>query len=437
MDEKDEGDDALPPTEHAVAKALRKALPTIRHADLVFDMVLHELGEEALVYASPSGTTRWLFRRIGAGSPVVIPWPILTISFEPQRVIEGFWGDLPTVEAPHRPEVAPNLRGLKPGHVVVHDGPNSMQVTYREDGLWKETTRSGRSGALHALRESIEGSEGAPPERVADFVLANNAGRHGPGRLLLPTPLPGGPAGAWSRGLQALRVALHRRTLSPEPGWLVADGFDGRACVRADTEEDALAAWREAIEARQPHPPRPVEGTPPPEPEPWASDSWKEEPPKPPEQPAEIPWPEARPENTPAVVLPIEECPLAEHEWGTWMRALGPHGESAYALQRFGPDGFTLVGQDVVEYIDFERLDAALAAVDATTPKWPTREGEEWKGERVPHASSAVSYRVVPQEAGSPSALSFNHSQSSESFEARILLDGSRLRDRVFRQRWG
>jgi hypothetical protein len=435
----------LPEEEFAVSRALRAALPTSRHADMLFDMVVHVLGEEALVYTSPNGKMRRVFRSTDLLAGYVVPWPLLTLSSEPQRIVDLFTLGLPTVEVPERDAVAPKLRGLKPGHVIVHDGPNAQQIFYREDGLWKETVRTGPSGAMSALLEALRGDGRAPAERVADYVVANDIGRHGPGRLHWPAPLPGGPEAAWSRGLRMLRAGLHEHKLPSTPGWLVADGYDGSATAAAPSQEEALSRWQEAVRRRQPRPPQatppaPFDGDLPPAAEPWATGSleggsWQVEGDDAPKTPPAPSWPEPAPSNTPFLLVSLEPCPWPDHPWGSWVRMLGPHGESVFALRRSEPAGFTLVGQDVVPLLDLERLEETLEGIDAAMPPLLHREGEEWKGEPE-YASAAATYRVTQEGAGGPAHLALAQWSSGDRFDAYAFLDGSRLRDHVFRQRW-
>ena len=432
-------DGATPPHAHAVAHGLREALATFRHADMLFDMATHLLGDEALVHATPDGKVRWLFRRIAPSSDEVLPWPLLTLSQHPQLILDL---GLPTFEVPRRDVTPPKLRGLKPGHVIVHDGLDSLQVTYREDGVWKETSRRGPPQALVGVLAALARQDATPPERVADFVVANDIGRHGPGRLRLPVALPVGPAGAWARGVRALREALHTRKLPSEPGWLVADGLDGTALAHGPTRDDALAAWRVAVERRQPRPPRPTTSGPllPPDTEPWSSEAeeiaraYKQF-----EEAAarhKADWPEPTPDTTPAVIVPVEPCPLPAHPWGRWMRALGPHGESIYALQRFYPNGFTLVAPDVIDRVDLDHLETLLDDIDEAMPSSPHAEGEAWKGEAEPYPCGTVTYHVEAGPAGAAARIRFAQSSRSATFDAGSLLDGSRLIGCIVRHRW-
>jgi hypothetical protein len=426
------------PDPHAVPCALREALPTNRHAELLFDATSHLLADAGLVETAADGRVRVLYRRTAPDGARLFPWPLLTLSYVPHGRLEGLSLGAP-VEAPHRPEVAPKLRGLKAGHVVLHDGAHSVEVTYRDDGLWKETVRSGPPSALDGVLLALERIDAAAPEAVADYMVEIDVARHGPGRLDLPVVLPDGPAGLWRLGLRALRRALHDRFVPDEPGWLVTDGLAGTTCVHGTDEAAALAAWREAVAEK-----RPARRLPPPPAssmdlgmEPWSSEARKYD-----EAIDEMrrrrrpEWPEPTPENTPGVIVGLEPCTLPAHAWGPWMRALGPHGESWFALQRFRPDGFTLVGQDVVDLVDFDTLEADLDAVDAQMPTSPFAEGEAWKGEENPYPCVTVTYRVTPGDAGAPTSLSFAASSSSAAFEAGTLLDGSRVRGHVIRQLW-
>jgi len=58
--------------------ALRRALPTSRHADLLFEAVEVSLGERAFVEDRSKGQCRKLFRRDQEHHDLLIPWPVLT-----------------------------------------------------------------------------------------------------------------------------------------------------------------------------------------------------------------------------------------------------------------------------------------------------------------------------------------------------------------------
>ena len=199
--------------------------------------------------------------------------------------------------------------------------------------------------------------------------------------------------------------------------------------VHAPTEDEALAAWRDAVAERPPRPPPPVRLEDP-ERDPWERDVVEF-----PETPAPV-WPDPRLANTPAVVVPLAPCPLPENAWGSWMRALGPHGESVFALQRFQPDGFILVGQDVADRVDLDGLEAALDRADARIPDQPRDESEAWKGEAPARPCLVVTYRIVNEATGESIEPAWQQVHRSNEFDSGPLLDGDRLRRGVFRQRW-
>jgi hypothetical protein len=121
--------------EYRVVNALRDALHTRRHGEMLFDMVVDHLGDVAWVETMNGETTRTLYRRESAGSPWILPWPLLTLTLvgtddprSPVKILPLNYdtSDLP----PPRPGRAPNLRGLGPGSVTVHDGPEYVTVSY-------------------------------------------------------------------------------------------------------------------------------------------------------------------------------------------------------------------------------------------------------------------------------------------------------------------
>ena len=217
------------PREFASTRALRDAAPTIRHADMLFDLLVNTLGELAMVEVAPTGDVHKLYRRTASGSDEVLPWPLMTLSFRAQQIIEMDMGLPPAPLPPPRDEVAPNLRNMRPGALTLHDGPHSIEVVYREDGLWKEMCRGGPPDTLAGLLMALGRAAATPVERVADYAAALDISRWGPGRLMYPATCPGGPLGVWAVGLRAVRRALHRRELPNEPSWVVADCFSRKA----------------------------------------------------------------------------------------------------------------------------------------------------------------------------------------------------------------
>ena len=58
---------ASEPGEHEVVNALRDALPTARHAAMLFDLVANLLGEEGMVETMTGGAIRFPFLHAGTG----------------------------------------------------------------------------------------------------------------------------------------------------------------------------------------------------------------------------------------------------------------------------------------------------------------------------------------------------------------------------------
>ena len=389
--------------EHAVAKALRAALRTNRHAEMAYDMAVAALGPSGYVHEQESkkGVIRTLYRRTAAGADALHPWPLLQISSVPQQFVDLDLG-LPPVEVPPRPEAAPNLRGLHAGQVRLQDGPDALTVIYREDGLWKETIRSGPPETLEAVLSSLEGEGPSAPERVADVVAALEPARHGPGRVVVSGAWPGSPASAWRVGLSALRQALHERRIEEAPGWAAADGLDGTVCVHAASETEALEAWQHAAARRH-----------------RASQRWGTQP------LADIP----------VVLVHFPACPLPARSWGEWVRALDDLGQSTFALRAADPTSMTLVHAALVDDLELESLPFRLDQADLDLPPAPTHAGEEWRG-APDWPCTTVSYALRKDPATGLRQLGWKSVNRSAEGAGSMMRDAGQLRDRIVRQRW-
>ncbi len=364
----------------SVGKALRENLRTIRHAEALFEICERDLGEGARVHAIQRGKQRQLFRRDGE---VVTPWPLLTLSRIERKRLDGDLGLGPPIEVPPRPEKAPPLRGMGPGHIRLHEGSGHVQVVYREDGLWMETGRGGPAETLRAVLDALASDADSPIERIAAHVCADDPGRYGPGRLLERQPFPDGPAAGWIRGLQAMRRAMHEGKVAADTRWLVADPFERKATHATGDDAPDLDGWEVAAFTR------------------------------------------------------LDPCPLPPHPWGTWARLLGPHGESHFALQQFHANGFTLVGQDAVERVDLDGLAAALDEADRAIPEPAADESEAWKGEQPEYLCRSVRYRLDDGAPGAPAVPHWSASRRGHGSEVEHLLDGALLRGGILRQLWG
>jgi hypothetical protein len=81
-------------------------------------------------------------------------------------------------------------------------------------------------------------------------------------------------------------------------------------------------------------------------------------------------WPEPRPENVPAVALPIPALPpvpeaLAALGFTRVLRLLGEFGDVGFAFVREDGDGFTMIGDGALGALDVETMDDEIGRVDA------------------------------------------------------------------------
>ena len=354
----------------AVIHAIRGAIPTSRHATMLFDMVRGGLGDDAVLVTAADRTQLYLFRRDESGA--VVPQPLLSMSTTGRRgrVLPLSWAPDESVEPPPRPGKAPALRNLGPAEITLHDGAQRFTVTYGDDGRWFETSRSASVAGFVPVVAALARGGASPVDLLASAVEALDIGRHGPGRVLYPTPLPGGVAVAWLKGLYAIRDALFDGRLPEGDGWVVADGYAGTALAWGATRDEALEAWRAEARSVRPEPVKPEPPTEPLEPEgverlDVGPDGFgflvrlrgsK----------ADVEWPEPALENTPAVVIPLAAAPREPHPFGSWVRLLGRQGATVPTPRREDPGGFTLLGRGLAEVVDLDAIDAWVDAVVAS-----------------------------------------------------------------------
>jgi len=414
-----------PRPEHEVTDAIGAALPTNRHAILLFEMVAEALGERAVVETAASRTRRLLFCREAPGSTAVIPWPLLKLDTAGRTStvipLSGPEGD-----PPPRPGKAPRLQGLGPGEILLFDGPHSITVTYGEDGRWFEKSRSESPDALVGALAVLADRNAQPVELLARYMASLDIARHGPCRLLLPAPLPS-IEGARNCGLFAIRDALFDGRIPETARCAVADAFDGSTLAWGERPDETLARWRTEVLRRKPRPPdpprrrRPPEGTVP--------GAFTITGPS-----SDIPWPDATPENTPAVLIPL--APVARSPWrgASVMRLLGGFGGTIQALMRRDADGFTLVGDGLIGLVDLDGIDAMLEEVQHFDHPAIEQAREAWLGERPPYDTETTVYRLVDDSTLEPITPRVDSGSRGYGFRGRAL-DGDRVRFRVVRQR--
>ncbi|HEX5137388.1 MAG TPA: hypothetical protein VFY93_10465 [Planctomycetota bacterium] len=401
-------------------RAIRDAVPTSRHAKMLFDMVVELLGPRAVVETADGKTQYAVFHRETPRSTSVVPWPLLRL---------GTKGRLSTVipligpaEPPPRPGSPPKLRNLGPGEIVLHDGPHSVTVTYGDDGRWMETSRSEDPATLARVLSALARGTARPVELLAESAANIDLTRYGPGRVLCPEPVPSVQS-AWNCGLFAIRDALFDGRIPPEARWAVADGYEGTAIAWGLTREEAISAWRAELLRARPSPPKPAEPSMPRAP--------------PPSRGFEVRGASvdgAWPREAPAVTIPLDQFPAKPLSWGSFVRIVGGFGGTRHALLRRDPDGFTLVGDRALDLVDLDGLDRALAGVEPFDHPELAVAREAWHEDRPRYDSELLVYRVVDERTLMAVTPSCVESHRTRGFRGRML-DGDRLRLRVVRQR--
>ena len=424
-----------PEDEFVPAEAIRDTIHTVRHAKMLFEMVADLLGERCLIETAEGGRRRFLFVREESGADRIVPWPLVSLRIGGRlSTVALLWAPPGTPEEPPpRPGRVPRLRGLGPGEVIIHDGAQFVTVTYGADGRWVETSKGKEPAELTGAVSAVAKGTGPRVELLANYVASLDVARHGPGRIQLPVPLPG-CAGIWQRGLSAIRVALFDDRIPSAARWIVADGWAGTALAWGTTRDEALEAWRADVERNQPRPPRSGQSRPATEDSVERRGEWPDEVTiemKLSAPPSDIPQPDPLPENTPAVLIPLEPPPRAAPPWGSWTRLLGRFGTTVPAALRREADGFTLVGDRLAESIDLDDLDARLDAV-ALPPMPPAPAGRDAHRRRA--KSLVVIYTFVDPATGVPMTPYASQTSRGPAFDPATL-DGDDLRWKVVRGR--
>lgn len=375
---------------------LRTAVPTIRHAEMLFDLATDELGDDAFVETADGGRCGTLYRCDAGWNQLVHPWPILRVT---------------------------------PGSLEIGVGTETAGVRFDEQGEAFES--QGSPAAFEAVNAALAPGKASPLELLAAHVLRLDPARIGPGRLFCSVPFPQGAGALWHEGRRHLRDALWVDRVPRDARWAVADTLSGDALAWGATRDAALGAWCDAIDRRLPWIPKAeapdrglteeeaaIEGIPisrGPEPD--------------------APMPARAPEFIPAAVVPLAAPPA-----GQWRRLLSDGGAPAFAVQRADPGGFTLFGDAVVAEIHRARLDARLRQADDA---WERDLGDlleigdlpPWPEDLPPLSCRIRCYRLLDETTG-------RRVTSELVLEARLvafdpgLIDGGRLRFGAMRVEW-
>jgi hypothetical protein len=434
--------------------ALRDAMATRAHAEMLFAQVADLFGDAGWVDVAVGGASRWLFRREEPGSPWVIPWPVLSLARGGRAGPSPIRTAIPGVyEEPRvRPGPAPKIRGLGPGSLTIHDGPECVTIAYGADGRWFETVVTHPRRTLAGAVRAFAARSASPVELAAAFVAGIDPARHGPGRVRLPVAVPQGVKAVWNGGLFAIRQALFEEQVPAEGRWVAADGWTGRAIAFGPTRDAALAAWREEVARVRPYP-GPAPKTEIPEMPEGPSEAYVDIDLERPESgfsgvlfaralEVEAPEAEPSPENAPAAVFPVPELPGSPPPFGGWVRTVGERGAVRFAALLREAGGRALVGDLVLEQgiADVADLDARLAPADRAWDEWraahPTPPFELPPGfpPPAPTDTSAHRYEFIDRQTGLPVAARRTSAGRSQGFDARGL-DADSVRGEVVRMR--
>lgn len=433
--------------EFGAVNAIREAIATRVHAEMLFAQVLDLLDDAAWVETANGEESRTLFRREAPGSPWIVPWPLISVARGGREGPSPIMTAVPGVyqEVPLRPGAAPKIRGLGPGQLTLHDGPHSVTICYGGDGRWFECSISSGE-ALAGVVPALAAKSASPVELVASFVAAIDIARHGPARVHLPVPLPWGAQGVWNCALGGIRNTLFQDQVPGDGRWVAADGWTGRAIAFGPTRDAAVAAWRAEVERKRPFPePTPAFEMPDPSPESHVEQEFDGEHfsirgvlfgggAK-----SDAPPVEPTPANSPVAVMPVAELPDTTPAFGGWVRTIDRWGGPRLAALRRERRGCTLVGDAVLgqDLTDLDhRLDAADHAWDAEHAARPDTKLELPPGfpEPPPTDTSVRTYRIIDERTGARRDAACTSAGRSAGFDVRGL-DGDLIQCRVVRMR--
>lgn len=400
--------------------AVRRSLPRTVDAVRLFELVEERLGDRAVrdFWAFPH--ERALIVRDAARPGWWLPHRLIYLNLDHQvpQPPPGPFDDWPGPDLVEQ-RVLPLAAPAPPARLRLEHGASYLELLFDHGGAVHQTVVAAGDPAGRADEPFLYDPLGKPPpppplplltrddldpnghpvDEVAGWVAALPVDEADRGRVWVPAPTPGSVAGCWGRGLINLRLAGWHGLVGPEAGWAAADSWNGAAVATGPTFDAAVEAWRALVARVQPLPPveRPVEL-----PEPKAPTSEVD-----PETgviqseftfvwypPVHLAWPEPRPENVPAVAVPVDAAPevppgLAARGYARVVRLFGEHGESGFAFVRDEADGFTVIGDGAAPAVDPETLDGELDELDrlqheAYLEMPMFAESEPWNDPRYP-----------------------------------------------------
>jgi hypothetical protein len=289
---------------------------------------------------------------------------------------------------------------LGPAQIDVCDGTARISLVFGENGGFKEASINDLvPSRLPEIPLALASKRAPPVELIASCVALCDPGVHGPGRVQIPVPVPGGPEGTWQVGLLAARRALYKGRVPDDARYVVADGVSGAAVGAGPTLAAATAAFEAQVAASPPAPDttrhtawddydddgnllRRGEWPEPASERPWESsesgESWKPAPspetidltggavtitgPTP-----DVSLPPITVASVPRAIVSLAGAPPVAPPLGRWERTIGARGATSHVARLVRPGGFLQVGERLLWRVDPRTLDGALDEIDART----------------------------------------------------------------------
>lgn len=399
-----------------MADRLYRAVPTSFHARGLIDAMLAQLGDDGRLDPYSDGSrlvvhrcdpTGWWMRRPCAVFAEGAEYTEHGIHQEsPARPRPADtptdWNGRAFRSPPPRPDLYPDCGRAT---LTLYSGRAALELRYDDQGLLRDDTmfRFGdrwatrRWGALWppSLDPRARPPQPRPPPwllelpeeplsvpALAERILACDPALD-PVRIRMNVDAPGGFAGCWVTARRALSKLAMTEALPGTGGVFIIDAFQHEpeeSCFASGPDlESALAAWIHAHDQHTPKPTPPPAAPSPTRPDAPASDTehvddsgeitrvissgtirMSCEPLR------QIPWPIPGPHTTPAVAVRYPPLPQRIPEawraegFSRWRYAIGDSGEVGFVLVRDEPDGFTIVGDGLVDVLDPQHLEERI-----------------------------------------------------------------------------
>ncbi len=332
------------------------ALPTSRHASMLFDAVTELLGDAAQLLSWDDGRHRALFRKDAERRDWLVPWPQLEIR-EGER-LQGRFEIETNAEPVFTTEIsAPGVRmaGLKRGQIAFGEAPIAVHAEFSDEGM-RVVPHTGH-GLSHVAAPCDEAEvlarlvndfagPGTAVERLAARVAGLDPGRY-PARVRWGSGSEGRPDGRWAGCWKPMGVALWTEQVPPTARWLYTGLRTGAVRYTTDAAPPERLGAVVAIE-----PMRSADAIPP---------AWQ------------------------------------RNGFTRWGRVLHPLGSVTYVLLRGrAPDPVTVVGERLLDTLVPDELDAILDWIHIERDELPLSQGWLPPEEKLPDHMASEGY-VLPK----------------------------------------